>query len=72
MAELRKRGLITAVICSNVFLKLGQTQAKIFGVPGLPLLVIPHPLGGLDLQSVKERAEVAAPQVVEVIRGCVS
>ena len=72
MAELRKRGLITAVICSNVFLKLGQTQAKIFGVPDLPLLVIPHPLGGLDLQSVKERAEVAAPQVVEVIRGYVS
>lgn len=68
MAELRKRGLITAVVCSNVFLKLGQTQAKIFGVPDLPLLVIPHPLGGLDLQSVKERAEVAAPQFVKVIR----
>jgi hypothetical protein len=72
MAELRKRGLITAVVCSNVFLKLGQTQAKIFGVPDLPLLVIPHPLGGLDLQSVKERANVAAPQFVEVIREHVS
>ena len=55
MAELRKRGLITAVVCSTVFLKLGQTQAKIFGVPDLPLLVIPHPLGGLDLDSVKGR-----------------
>jgi hypothetical protein len=72
MAELRKRGLITAVVCSTVFLKLGQTQAKIFGVPDLPLLVIPHPLGGLDLQSVKERAEVAAPQFVKVIREHVS
>ena len=27
MAELRKRGLVTAVVCSNAFLKLGQTQA---------------------------------------------
>ena len=68
MAELRKRGPITAVVCSNVFLKLGQTQAKIFGVPDLPLLVIPHPLGGLDLDSVKGRADVAAPQLIELIR----
>jgi hypothetical protein len=68
MAELRKRGLVTAVICSNAFLKLGQTQAKIFGVPDLPLLVIPHPLGGLDIESVKGRAEVATPQLVTLIR----
>ena len=72
MAELRKRGLITAVVCSNVFVKLGQTQAKIFGVPELPLLIIPHPLGGLDLESVKERAEVAAPQFIKLIREHVS
>jgi hypothetical protein len=68
MAELRKRGLLTAVVCSNAFLKLGQTQAKIFGVPDLPLLVIQHPLGGLDLESVKGRAEVATPQFVKLIQ----
>ena len=68
MAELRKRGLLTAVVCSNAFLKLGQTQAKIFGVPDLPLLVIQHPLGGLDLESVKGRAEVATPQLVKLIQ----
>ncbi|MDB5862444.1 MAG: hypothetical protein JWO70_250 [Betaproteobacteria bacterium] len=68
MAELRKRGLVTAVVCSNAFLKLGQTQAKIFGVPDLPLLVIQHPLGGLDLASVQGRAEVATPQFVKLIQ----
>ena len=68
MAELRKRGLVTAVVCSNAFLKLGQTQAKIFGVPDLPLLVIQHPLGGLDIDSVKGRAEVATPQFVKLIQ----
>jgi hypothetical protein len=67
MAELRKRGLVTAVVRSNAFLKLGQTQAKIFGVPDLPLLVIPHPLGGLDLESVRGRADVATPQLVKLI-----
>jgi hypothetical protein len=68
MAELRKRGVVTAVVCSNAFLKLGQTQAKIFGVPDLPLLIIQHPLGGLDLNGVKGRAEVAAPQLLKVIQ----
>ncbi len=68
MAELRKRGLITAVVCSDAFLRLGQTQAKVFGVPDLPLLIVRHPVGGLDLESVEARAEVAAPQLVELIR----
>jgi hypothetical protein len=72
MAELRKRGLITAVVCSNAFLKLGQTQAKIFGVPDLPLLIIPHPLGGLDIGGVRGRADVATPQLVKLIRERVS
>jgi hypothetical protein len=67
MAELRKRGLVTAVVCSNAFLKLGQTQAKIFGVPDLPMLVIQHPLGGLDIDHVKGRAEVATPQLLKLI-----
>ena len=69
MAELRKRGLVTAVVCSTAFQKLGETQAKIFGVPDLPLLLIQHPLGGLDLESVKGRAEVATPQFVRLIRA---
>ena len=68
MAELRKRGLVTAVVCSTAFQKLGQTQAKIFGVPDLPLLIIQHPLGGLDIDSVKGRAEVATPQLVKLIK----
>jgi hypothetical protein len=67
MTELRKRGLVTAVVCSEPFLKLGRNQARVFGVPDLPLIVIPHPLGGLALDGVKERAAVATPQVVKLI-----
>ena len=68
MCELRKRGLVTAVICSEPFLKLGKNQARVFGVPDLPLLLIPHPLGGLDLEGVKARAQHAIPQVLEIIK----
>ena len=68
MCELRKRGLVTAVICSEPFLKLGRNQSRVFGVPDLPLLVIPHPLCGIDLEGVKARARHAIPQVIEIIK----
>ena len=56
MAELRKRGLITAVICSTPFEKLGRAQARVLGVPDLPLVMIQHPLGGLAMDDVRARA----------------
>ena len=68
MAELRKRGLVTAVIYSGPFLKLGKAQARTFGVPELPLLEITHPLGGISLDDVKARAGQAAPKFVELVK----
>ena len=68
MAQLTKRGLIAAVVCSTQFMRLGKAQAKVFGVPDLPLLEIPHPLGGLAMDQVRQRAEVALPQLIKVIR----
>ena len=63
MAQLTKRGLLAAVVVSDSFIKLGTAQAKVFGVPDLPLLQIKHPLGGLSMEKVRERAETALPQL---------
>ena len=68
MSELRKRGLVTAVICSDPFIRLGKTQAMVLGTPDLPLVIVPHPVGGLALDLVRERALVAVPQVVKLIK----
>jgi hypothetical protein len=68
MAELRKRGLITAVVCSDPFMRLGQAQAKTFGVPDLPLLRIPHPLGGISVEQVEGRADAALASLVTLIK----
>ena len=68
MAQLTKRGLIAAVVCSDTFMKLGSAQAKVFGVPDLPLLMIQHPLGGLSLEKVAMRAEAAWPQLLKVVK----
>lgn len=68
MAQLTKRGLIAAVVCSETFMKLGTAQAKVFGVPELPLLTIKHPLGGLGMDKVRERAAAALPQLIKVVK----
>jgi hypothetical protein len=68
MAQLTKRGLIAAVVCSDSFTQLGTAQARVFGVPDLPLLKIPHPLGGLAMDKVRERAAIALPQLFKVVR----
>jgi hypothetical protein len=68
MAQLTKRGLIAAVVCSDSFMKLGSAQAKVFGVPDLPLLRIAHPLGGLAMEQVRERAAIALPQLIKFIK----
>jgi hypothetical protein len=68
MAQLTKRGLIAAVVCSDSFMKLGTAQAKVFGVPDLPLLKIAHPLGGLAMEQVRERAAIALPQLIKFIK----
>ncbi len=68
MSNLSKRGLTTAVICSGPFLKLGQAQARVFGVPDLPLLEIQHPLGGQSIEGVKARADHAVTQFVKLLK----
>ncbi len=69
MAELRRRGPMTALICSDAFLNLARTQARVFGVPDMPLIVIPHPLGGIAMAEVKSRAGRALPQLLDLIRN---
>ena len=72
MTQLAKRGLTTAVICSEPFKALGKNQARVFGEPDLPLVMIAHPLGGLSLEQVQGRALVAIPRVVALIQRAAS
>ena len=67
MCEMRKRGVSAAVICSEPFVKLARAQARVFGVPDLALIVIPHPLGGLNMKAVGSRADMANPQLQALI-----
>ena len=57
----------TATICTDEFVSLGRTEAQALGMPGLPLVVIPHPLGGLRPEEVRAKAEGAIDEIVYVL-----
>lgn len=64
MTQIRKRGCAGVVICSTPFRTLATGQARVNGVPDLPLVLIDHPLGGLAEDQVLLRVEQALPQVM--------
>lgn len=68
MMELQKRGVAAAVICSRPFETLARGQARVHGYPDLPLVVIDHPLGGVDIEGVRIRAGQAAEQLIKYLR----
>ncbi len=67
MCQLHHRGIAAAVICSEPFIRLAKAQAGVEGVPDLPLIIIPHPLGGVALEVVTSRATIAHEQLVRLV-----
>ena len=64
---LEKRGIPTAVICTEPFISSGKAMANIGGIPDYPFVVLPHPLGSLDEERLRERAIRAAPDVLSIL-----
>jgi hypothetical protein len=66
---LEKRGVPTATINSDAFVVLGQQEAVALGVPGLPIVMVPHPMGDVSAEVVVERARGMIPQLIRVLTG---
>jgi hypothetical protein len=65
--ELEKRGVPTAVICTDEFIASAKAQAAICGNPLYPFVVVPRPIGSLTLEDLRERAREAMPQIVDIL-----
>lgn len=61
------RGIPTATVCTSEFVFLGQAEAEALGMPGLPILVVPHPIGGINPEGVKARADAIVEEVVAAL-----
>jgi hypothetical protein len=54
-------------LCTDAFLGLAKEEARTLGMPELPLVIIPHPLGGEPLDRVQARAEGALEGVIAAL-----
>jgi hypothetical protein len=66
---LEKRGVPGAAICTEALTASADAMAAIQGAPGYRYAVVPHPVSSLDAEGIEAHAKVAAPQVLEILRG---
>ncbi|MBI4233637.1 MAG: hypothetical protein HY686_04265 [Chloroflexi bacterium] len=64
---LEKRGIPTAVICTEPFISSAKAMAQLGGIPDYPYAVVQHPIGSLTPEGLRERARQALPQVLELL-----
>ena len=65
--EFEKRGVPTAVICTEPFITSAKAMSELGGIPEYPFVVLPHPLGSLSPDLLRARAMQAAPEVVQIL-----
>lgn len=65
--EIERRGKPAAVVCTDRFIVTARAQAAACGLPDYPFAVVPHPIGRLPQEVLRERAALAAPQVVKLL-----
>ena len=64
---LEKRGIPTAVICTEPFITSADAMAALGGVPDYPYVVVPHPLGSRTMEQLRDLAANAAPDVLSIL-----
>jgi hypothetical protein len=55
------------VLGTDAFLSLAEAKAQSLGVPHLPVVTVPHPIGGLDPAVVREKAEHVVGRVLRAL-----
>ena len=66
---LEKKGIPTAVICTDPFVTSAKAMSVICGIPEYPYVVIPHPLGSLEPEKLRQRAIQASPDILRILLG---
>ncbi len=59
----------TATFCSSEFAALGANERRALGMPGLPIVVVPHPVGGVPPEAAREMAEGTIAEVRRALTG---
>ena len=62
---LEKAGIPTVTVCSNRFEVLARATAKGLGMADLPLVIVPHPIGGISAEEVTAKADGILDKVIK-------
>ncbi len=66
---MERRGVPAVVVCSEPFVPTAKMMAKLQGLPKFGFGVIPHPVGSLSREGVKDRAHLVIDAVLEILTG---
>lgn len=64
---LERRGIPAAVICTDAFERMGRATAAVAGLADYPFMMVPHPVGRLSTDQLRNCAEAALPGVVALL-----
>ena len=56
-----------ATICSDQFVQLAKSVSAAKELPSLPLVIVPHPMGGITPEEVRAKADNAIDRVVQLL-----
>ncbi|HEU0074645.1 MAG TPA: hypothetical protein VFS30_11625 [Dehalococcoidia bacterium] len=62
-----KRGVPTACVITHQFTRAGNAMARRNGYPDYKYAMVPHPIGNLKPEQIKQRALEVLPQVIEIL-----
>ncbi|MFC6765000.1 UGSC family (seleno)protein [Natrinema soli] len=65
--DLESRGTPVATINSDEFVRLGQSESRSLGIPGLPIATVEHPMGDITESEVRQRARETFDEIVHVL-----
>jgi hypothetical protein len=65
--DLERGGLPVATVNTAEFISLGRLEAQALGMPGLPIVAVPHPIGSLPEADVRARAQAAIAALVAAL-----
>jgi len=65
--ELERQGVATVSVCTSAFDLLAEAEAKLLGMPGLPIAVVPHPIGNLPSDDIAKVGHDIGPTVASLL-----
>ncbi len=64
---IEKRGVPAACVITHQFVRAANAMARRNDYPDYQYAMVPHPIGNLKDDQIKQRAQEVLPQVIEIL-----